>query len=92
MTLDPLRVPSELVPLLPLGEKWGIGDDFDREAAVRAASREELESLVRAVDAIDVEVLSAWLIGPEARPDPSDEYLAITNLMMAVDSARLKLR
>ena len=36
--------------LLPLAERWGVGDDYDREALVSAASDAELTSLVSAVD------------------------------------------
>lgn len=45
MPLNPSNIPAALVPLLPMAEQWGIGDDFEREAAVSNASREELESL-----------------------------------------------
>jgi hypothetical protein len=92
MALDPSKVPQPLAPLLPLAEKWGIGDDIDREAAVSAASLQELESLVRSVDDIRDEDLYGWLTGPEAdNPAPSEEYVTITCLTMAADSARLEL-
>jgi hypothetical protein len=33
-----------------------------------------------------------WLVGPEAdAPSPSPEYIAMTNLTMAADSAKLQL-
>ena len=92
MPLDPSKVPTPLVPLLPLAEKWGIGDDVDRESAVSAASLQELEYLVHSIDDIRDEDLYGWLAGPESfDPEPSQEYVAMTCLTMAIDSARLKL-
>lgn len=79
--------------LLPMAEKWGIGDDYEREAAVANASRQELETLVHCVDGVNDDDLYGWLAGPESyNPNPTPEYLAITCLTMAIDSAKLKLR
>ena len=70
----------------------GVGDDYDREALVSAASEAELTSLVSAVDAVSGEDLYEWLAGPESRSaTPTQEYVAVTCLTMAADSARLKL-
>jgi hypothetical protein len=92
-TLEPNRVPSALIPLLPIAETWGIGDDFEREDAISSASLEELELLVHCIDGISDQDLFGWLSGPEAdNPKPSEEYLALTTLTMAIDSAKLKLR
>ncbi|MDQ1615982.1 MAG: hypothetical protein QOJ60_1921 [Actinomycetota bacterium] len=78
--------------LLPLAERWGVGDDYDREAMVSAASEAELTSLASAVDAVSVEDLYEWLAGPESRSaTPTQEYVAVTSLTMAADSARLKM-
>ena len=93
MPLNPDNVPAVLVPVLAMAEKWGIGDDFEREAAVSNASRAELESLVHCIDDIADADLYGWLSGPESfSPNPSQEYLAITCLTMAIDSAKLKLQ
>lgn len=87
------RVPSALIPLLPMAEKWGVGDDSEREKAISSASPEELESLVHCIDGISDQDLFDWLSGPESyNPKPSKEYLALTALTMAIDSAKLKLR
>jgi len=92
MPLDPTKVPSALVALLPVAERWGIGDDFEREEAVSRASREELEALVHSIDEMSDDDLFGWLSGPESyNPQPSEEYLALTSLTMAIDSAKLKL-
>ena len=78
--------------LLPLAERWGVGDDYDREALVSAASDAELTTLVSAVDAVAGEDLYEWLAGPESESaTPTPEYVAVTCLTMAADSARLKL-
>jgi len=93
MPLNPDNIPSVLAPLLPHAEKWGIGDDFEREAAVANASRQEIEMLVHCIDGVTDADLYGWLSGPESfNPNPSPEYLAITCLTMAIDSARLKLQ
>jgi len=93
MPLDPSKVPAPLVPLLPIAEKWGIGDDFERERVVSIASLRELESLIHSIDEISDEDLFGWLSGPESHnPKPSEEYIALTALMMAMDSAKIKLR
>ena len=92
MNLDPRNVPESAARLLSLAEPWGIGDDFEREAAVSRATWEELQSLVSAMDNSDDEFWD-WLAGPASyAPNPSREYLALTNLTMAADSARQKLR
>lgn len=61
MALDLKRVPEALVPLLPFVERWGIGDDFEREAAVRAASVGELEALVHSIDGVSDEDFYGWM-------------------------------
>jgi len=93
MQLDQTKVPASLTPLLPIAEKWGIGDDFERERALDAASQQELEFLVHSIDAMSDDDLFGWLSGPESyNPKPSKEYIALTALTMAIDSAKTKLR
>jgi hypothetical protein len=90
--LDSSHVPASLVSLIPLAEEWGIGDDFEREARVRAATRDELETLVHSIDSIADEDLFGWLSGPDSfSANPTDEYLAMTCLTMAIDYAKLRL-
>jgi hypothetical protein len=92
-SLDARKVPKEVTPALPFAERWGIGDDFEREDAISHATVEEQEQLAHCLEQIDDSVLSGWLNGPEAQiKPPSEEYLAITNLTMAVHSAKAKLR
>lgn len=91
--LDPRKVPEGLAGLLPLAERWGIGDDGYRVAAVEAASDQDLLELIAALDTIDERVLWQWLEGPEADShSPTEEYLAITCLTMAIDTAESVLK
>lgn len=91
-TLDPDRLPEALAPLIPMAEKWGIGDDVERDEMVKNASNAELDELVHCIDPITDDDLYGWLSGPESfNPEPTDEYLAITCLTMAIDSAKMRL-
>ena len=86
------NVPSSLVPLLPLAEVWGLGDDIEREALVERAPVDELRQMIAAVDDAEDAGLYDWLSGDESYADPpSTEYVAITCLTMAADSGRLRL-
>ena len=92
MKLDPCTVPIELACLIPIAQIWGIGDDFEREEALGKATSQELKEVAHCLDAVDDAVLTGWLTGEESeKPNPSDAYLAITNLTMAVHSAKLIL-
>ena len=91
MALDPDRMPAAARPLIPMAERWGIGDDGYREEAVDQATPDELRKLVASLDGVE-DGFSEWLEGPESfAPRPSEEYLAMTALTMAFDSARVKL-
>lgn len=90
---NPQRVPKEIVPILPMAERWGVADDFEREHALQNASIADLHDLVACLDTIDPELLSDWLCGSESyATKPSEEYIAVTCLTMAVESAKLRLR
>jgi hypothetical protein len=85
-------MPASARPLIALADEWAVGDDFERERRVDDASRAELERLVDAVEAADPS-LWEWLSGPESRgPEFSQEYVAMTALTEAFDSARVKLQ
>ena len=91
MRLRPEAVPLEVRYLVPAAEEWGIADDGYREDKVSAADEESLRRLVALVDEAPDELWS-WLVGPEAdRESPSAEYVALTCLTMAADSARVKI-
>ena len=93
MKIDQKRVPEALTHLIPLAEKWGIGDDFEREEQLSDASPSDLQVLVDAIQALPDEGLNEWLGGPESHSvAPTPEYLAFTCMTMAYDSARVKLK
>ena len=74
---------------MALAERWGIGDDGDRENAVANASEAERRELVDAVDGLPEDFWD-WLVGPAASEVPlSREYVVLTTMTMAADSARL---
>lgn len=90
--LNPNNMPPALIRLIPMAEKWGIGDDAERELALDRASADELGAIVGCVDGI-VEDFYGWLAGPESRnPRPSPEYLAMSCLALAIDSASVMLK
>jgi hypothetical protein len=85
-------VPEGVEVLLPLAAIWGIGDDVDRSVAIEQADPDQLREVIAAVDAVDSRVLYGWLTGTDATSTtPSPEYVAITNLTMAADEARVRL-
>jgi hypothetical protein len=58
--LDPNKVPADLRPLVPLAERWGIGDDVDRNAKVDRATAAEREELRTALGPLQSRVTD-WL-------------------------------
>lgn len=92
MKLDSTKVPKCCAHLTPLAERWGIGDDADREDAVAHASRADLIQFVEAIQALPDDQMFEWLAGSESySATPTAEYLAFTCMTMAYDSARVKL-
>ena len=87
------NLPLALVPLIPAAEKWGLPDDVERESAVVSASVAELEQLVHSIDDVSDDELFGWLAGSASHePCPTDEYIAMTCLTLAIDSAKVRLR
>jgi hypothetical protein len=66
VALNPQRVPEPCRVLLPLAERWGVGDDYEREALVSASREAALAALVSAVDSVPDKDLHGWLAGPES--------------------------
>jgi len=92
MKLDQTKVPECCAHLIPLAERWGAGDDIDRENFISGANPEELQALVDAIMALPDDGMFDWLAGPESfSSTPTDEYLAFTCMTMAYDSARVRL-
>jgi len=90
VALDPSRVPANLRSLLPLAERWGIGDDYERDAHVEEATPEERHALVEAVAAAPPN-LWTWLF-EQSQPPYTDEWAALTSLTQAADYARVNPR
>jgi hypothetical protein len=91
--LDKANVPQALHSVIPIAEKWGINDDYDREEKLAQASVAELQALISSIDDISDEDLYGWLEGPESSSStPSKEYVSFTCLTMAIDSAKTKLK
>jgi hypothetical protein len=87
--LDPSHVPMAVRPLIPLAERWGIGDDGYRDQAVHAAAPAELEELLDALAGSAGDAMYNWLAGPAAEMTITDEYAAFTAVSMAADMARV---
>jgi hypothetical protein len=86
----PASVPRDR--LLALAEEWGLPDDHEREEKVSRATEAELFELAHSLDDVD-DSLWEWLAGPESyAAHPSNEYVRVTDLTMAVDLARIRLR
>jgi hypothetical protein len=72
--------------------EWAIGDDFDRASKLDESDADALRSLVAAVNALPDSVWD-WLAGPEAQSSsPSQEYISVTDITMAADVARIRLK
>ncbi len=85
-TLNAENVPADLRHLVPLAQRWGIGDDVDRNAAVdraTAAERAELEQAIAPVDAR----ITAWLNSFGQQPMP-DEAAAFMYMQLALEEMR----
>ena len=82
--LNPAKVPNDLRPLIPLAERWGIGDDVDREAALARATKAEQQKLRRAVEAHAAKI-TEWLDSFGADETMSDEAAAFMYMQLAVD-------
>ena len=83
--LDDGAIPSDLAPLSPYAEFWGITDDLEREELVDTAPPQVLENLKEVVSRFEP-VWESWLIGP-AKEQRSTEWLAFAALVMAADYA-----
>ena len=91
--LNANNLPPEFSSIIGWAEKWGVGDDVDREMAIENATTEELNTLSHCLDNIDDYQLVEWLNGDETKKKPlSEEYVAVTCLTMAVQSAKSVLK
>jgi hypothetical protein len=60
IVLDASKVPADLRLLIPLAEKWGVGDDIIRNDMIDKASAAEKQELHDALYALD-ERVTEWL-------------------------------
>ena len=89
--LRPGGVPPALRPLIPMAERYGIGDDLVREDVVEQAAIADLAALTAAYEPHEQD-FDEWLGGADAASTSfSDEYVAFTCLRMAVDGASRRL-
>ncbi|KAB2969691.1 MAG: hypothetical protein F9K18_00940 [Thermoanaerobaculia bacterium] len=82
--LRPENVPEDLRSLLPLAERWGIGDDLDRNAVIQSSTAAEREELREAV-ALKGPAITAWLDSFESGADMTSEAAAFMYMQLAVE-------
>jgi len=90
--LDPAKVPSELHALIPYAEKWVINDEGVRWTAIRAATNEELNELVSAVNQIGDEVIRDLAFKMLDDETQKEEGYIFALLMELEDHAELQLK
>ena len=84
--LNTNNVPEDLRHLVPLAERWGIGDDVDRNAAVDRATPAERAELEQALAPSDARI-TAWLDSFRQQP-MSDEAAAFMYMQLALEEMR----
>lgn len=81
--LNPDQVPEDLRHLVPLAEKWGIGDDVDRNAKVDSSTPAERSELRAAITPASSSI-TTWL--DSFGKDPmSDEAAAFMYMQLALE-------
>jgi nucleotidyltransferase/DNA polymerase involved in DNA repair len=80
--LDAEQVPAELRHLVPMAERWGIGDDVDRNAKVDRATSVERKELQTAVEPHNAGI-TAWL-DSFGQGQMSDEAAAFMYMQLAL--------
>jgi hypothetical protein len=80
--LDPEQVPADLRHLVPMAERWGIGDDVDRVAKGDRATAAEREELQAAVEPHHARI-TAWL-DSFGQGQMSDEAAAFMYMQLAL--------
>ena len=80
------NVPEDLRHLVPLAERWGIGDDVDRNAAVDGATAADRAELERAIAPSDARI-TAWLDSFRQQP-MTDEAAAFMYMQLALEEMR----
>jgi hypothetical protein len=86
--LDRNNVPDDLRDLVPLAEKWGIGDDVERSEFQAAASAEEKAQLSAALKGRNQRI-TQWLDSFADGAAMSDEAAAFMYMQLALDEMGL---
>ena len=81
--LDADKVPADLRDLVPLAQRWGIGDDVDRSERIRQATASE-KSELRAAFGPRQARITAWLDSFGQGPMP-DEAAAFMYTQLAIE-------
>jgi|GEM_PF-3274059 len=90
--IDKNNVPEKLHHLIPLVQKWGIGDDGYRDEAVANANATELMELVSSISDEDAKKLNEWLSDPYEIKICTQEYLMYSTFFMAYEYANAVLK
>lgn len=80
--IDASNVPVDLRPLIPLAERWGIGDDVERAAYIDQSTAADRGALKAAVTPYDARI-TGWLDSFGADP-MSDEAAAFMYMQLAI--------
>ena len=81
--LNPQQVPEDLRHLVPLAEKWGIGDDADRNARVESSTPAERSELRAAITPV-ASSITTWLDSFGKEP-MSNEAAAFMYMQLALE-------
>lgn len=82
--LDPALVPPDLHHLIPLAEKWGIGDDIIRNDFIDKSSRADMRELHDALTEPSSARITEWRNSFAGSP-LSDEAAAFMYMEIALD-------
>jgi hypothetical protein len=86
--LDSSQVPADLRDLLPLAEKWGIGDDVARSQFQAKASQAEKDALKSALTGRNKRI-TQWLDSFSDANPMSDEAAAFMYMQLSLDEMGL---
>ena len=87
--LDPAQVPDQLRDLVPLAQRWGIGDDIIRDDLHEQASQEEIQSLRESLDG-RTRAIDQWL-DTFAEGQMSEEAAAFMYMREGLDEMRIEV-
>jgi hypothetical protein len=88
INLNPIKVPDDLSDLIPLAEKWGIGDDIIRNDYQEKSSQSEKEELKNRLKG-RLERINEWLDSFSDDIEMSDEAAAFMYMTLCIDEMEL---